>query len=404
MGPSDFRAAPSALDARLDRIESELRDARRDARRWRRAATLLGGTVALAGLAAAAQAVRVEDVVRTKRLEIVGEGEKVVMLAQATDSGGQVDVWSKAGTNVVRLGASADGGDVAVWNAAGKPVGGLFATAIGGRIEIGDAEGTTLATLMRGEEGGAMFLNGSGAQASSLRAEAGAAGSVISMRRADGSVGMLAGIAQGAGVLSMQNDAGKEIFFAGSADDRTGTVRIADAQGNECAALHASEGGHLTVKDGAGAVVAAVSSAGAGKGGALEVLTSGGATAFLVDTKDGGGGRLMVATPSGAPAVVAESAGEGGTLSAFMQEKRVAAMGGGKSGGLMNLLDNAGQAIVVAGAAEGADGGAVSVRNGRGTQIGRIGVDTAGAGEVSVYNATATVKKVIEAPAPPAAK
>jgi hypothetical protein len=87
-----------------------------------------------------------------------------------------------------------------------------------------------------------------------------------------------------------------------------------------------------------------------------------------------------------------------------MQEKRVAAMGGGKTGGLMNLLDSSGQAIVVAGAAEGADGGAVSVRNGRGTQIGRIGVDTAGAGEVSVYNATATVKKVIEAPAPPAAK
>jgi hypothetical protein len=70
----------------------------------------------------------------------------------------------------------------------------------------------------------------------------------------------------------------------------------------------------------------------------------------------------------------------------------------------MNLLDNAGQAIVVAGAAEGVDGGALSVRNARGVQVGRLGVDSAGGGEMSVYNATATVKKVIEAPVPPAAK
>ena len=60
--------------------------------------------------------------------------------------------------------------------------------------------------------------------------------------------------------------------------------------------------------------------------------------------------------------------------------------------------------LVVVGAAVDGDGGALSVRNSRGVQIGRLGVDAAGAGELAVYNATATMKKLIEAPVPPAAK
>jgi hypothetical protein len=91
-------------------------------------------------------------------------------------------------------------------------------------------------------------------------------------------------------------------------------------------------------------------------------------------------------------------------VNVYSRERRVAAIGGGAGGGLMNLLDGDGQPIVVAGASEGADGGAVSVRNGRGVQVARMGVDRAGGGEVAVYNATATAKKVMESPAPATAK
>jgi hypothetical protein len=76
----------------------------------------------------------------------------------------------------------------------------------------------------------------------------------------------------------------------------------------------------------------------------------------------------------------------------------VAAIGAGRSGGLLNLLDNAGQPIVVAGAASDGDGGAISVRNSTGAQIGRLGVDAAGGGELGVWNANATMKKLLEAP------
>ena len=398
MGTSEHTEMSSAITARLARIEHELHAARRDAMRWRTGTIILGAVALAGGLVAATQVARVEDVIRVRRLEVVGEGDKVVMLAQAGDTGGQLDVWSKGGANVVRLSAGTDGGDLAIWNLVGKPVGGLFATSTGGRVEIGDVDGTTLATFARGEEGGALVLNGSGNNASSLRAEAGAGGAVISMRRPGGELGMLAGVAQGASVLSMRNQAGKEIVFAGGAEDQTGTLRIADASGNECAAFLAVAGGHLTLKDGAGAVAVSLASAGAGKGGAIEVLNGSGAAAILMDTKEEGGGRFMVGTSTGAPAFMAEATGSAGTLAAYMQERRVAAIGGGKTGGLMNLLDTTGQAIVVAGAAVDGDGGAISVRNSHGVQIGRLGVDAAGAGELAVYNASATMKKIIEAP------
>jgi hypothetical protein len=393
-----------SIDARLARIEAELAAAKAQARRWR-AGTLAAGAVLGAGALLAAQQVSpVVDVVRTKRLEIVGEGDKVVLLAHAAETGGQMDVWSKGGANTVRIASNDQGGDVAVWNAGGKPVGGLFATELGGRIEVGDSDGKPLATVARGEEGGALILSGAGDAARSMRAEAGAAGAVISMRRADGEIGLIAGVAQGASVLSMKNSNGKEILYAGGATDQTGVVRIADAAGNENAALVAGDGGRLILKDGAGAVAASIASAGAGKGGMLELLNGKGSVAVSADSKEDGGGRFMVGTSSGAPAFMAEATGQAGTMGAYLNERRIAAMGAGQNGGLLNLFDLAGQPIVVTGAAPDGDGGALSVRNTRGVQIARIGVDSASAGEVAVYNSTANVKKVIAAPAASPAK
>lgn len=387
-----------SIHARLERIERDLASARRDARRWRRGAVALGSLLAAGTLLAAVQDSPVVDVIRTRRLEVVGEENKVMLLATAGETGGQLDVWSKAGANTVRLASAADGGDLSLWNVQGKPVGGLFATPLGGRIEIGDADGTPLATFARGADGGAMVLHGAGEKAASLRAEAGAAGAVISMTRSDGEVGMLAGVAQGAAVLSMRNSAGKEILYGGAAADQTGVLRLADAAGNETATMLSTAGGALTLKDGAGAVTAALASRGAGKGGAFEVLNGMGRTAVSMDSAEDGGGRFMIGTSGGAPAFVAEAKGTAGTLSAYSQERRVAAIGAGRSGGLLNLLDNAGQPIVVAGAASDGDGGAISVRNSSGAQIGRLGVDAAGGGELGVWNANATMKKLLEAP------
>jgi len=390
-----------SIDARLARIEADLDAARRDARRWRRGTFITLGVAGTALLAAAMQDSPIVDVIRTRRIEVVGADDKVMLLAHAGETGGQLDVWSKTGSNTVRLGSTADGGDLALWNAAGKPVAGLFATGIGGRIEIGDADGTPLATFARGADGGAMVLHGAGQQASSLRAEAGNAGAVISMTRPDGEVGMLTGVAQGAAVLSMRNATGKEVLYAGAAADQSGFMRLADAEGDETASLVSTTGGSLMLKDGAGAMSASLTTRGAGKGAAFEILNGTGAPALALDSGDDGAGRLMVGTATGVPAFMAEAKGQAGTLSLYSQERRVAAIGAGRSGGLLNLLDLAGRPIVVAGAASDGDGGAVSVRNSTGAQIGRLGVDASGGGELAVYNASATVKKLIDAPAAP---
>lgn len=390
-----------SIDARLTRIEADLEAARRDARRWRRGTFVTLGLLGTALLAAAMQDSPIVEVIRTRRIEVVGADDKVMLLAHAGETGGQLDVWSKTGSNTVRLGSTADGGDLALWNAAGKPVAGLFATGIGGRIEIGDADGTPLATFARGADGGAMVLHGAGQQASSLRAEAGNAGAVISMTRPDGEVGMLTGVAQGAAVLSMRNAAGKEVLYAGAAADQSGFMRLADAEGDETVSLVSTTGGSLMLKDGAGAMSASLTTRGAGKGAAFEILNGTGAPALALDSGEDGAGRLMVGTATGVPAFMAEAKGQAGTLSLYSQERRVAAIGAGRSGGLLNLLDLAGRPIVVAGAASDGDGGAVSVRNSTGAQIGRLGVDAAGGGELAVYNASATMKKLIDAPAAP---
>ncbi|MEN9668193.1 MAG: hypothetical protein RLZZ386_100, partial [Planctomycetota bacterium] len=67
------------------------------------------------------------------------------------------------------------------------------------------------------------------------------------------------------------------------------------------------------------------------------------------------------------------------------------------NGGLLNLAKTDGKAVIVAGAASDADGGAISVRSGSGSQLVRVGVDRIGAGEVAVYDGPGTRKRVLSA-------
>jgi len=97
MGTSDHHAQTSEIDSRLARIEAELAAAHRDARRWRLGAVSVAGLAVVGGLAAAVQVARVEDVIRVRRLEVVGEGDKVAYRALRT--GPMVD-----GLRVVRDG------------------------------------------------------------------------------------------------------------------------------------------------------------------------------------------------------------------------------------------------------------------------------------------------------------
>ena len=79
MGTSEHTDISSTIDNRLTRIERELVAARSEAKRWRTGTIILGAVAMTGGLIAATQVARVEDVIRVRRLEVVGEGDKVVM-------------------------------------------------------------------------------------------------------------------------------------------------------------------------------------------------------------------------------------------------------------------------------------------------------------------------------------
>jgi len=75
---------------------------------------------------------------------------------------------------------------------------------------------------------------------------------------------------------------------------------------------------------------------------------------------------------------------------------RVAALGGSSTGGLLNLFNMKGKAVVVAGAASDADGGLFSLRNGSGQQTVRAAAEPNG--EVATYSSDRNRKRVLMAP------
>lgn len=136
---------------RFERLEADVRRGRRRSR----FALLAGGTLALvavgSGLTSAPFAV---DIVRTKRLEVLDDSNKIVLLASATKTGGRLDLWDAGGHNSARLGANSTGGDFALWNDKGEQVFAAFAQQRSGRVEVGGASGAPATVISSDDRGG----------------------------------------------------------------------------------------------------------------------------------------------------------------------------------------------------------------------------------------------------------
>lgn len=131
-------------------------------RRLQRHRLMLVGTV-VAGfglLLAAAGTERILDTVKTRRLELVNDAGKVVMLASAQPSGGQIDLWGSNGANLFRATTNDEGGDLVIWNTAGKSVFSAWASESGGTMAMGDRNGNTyMRTAALGEGGSFQMLD-----------------------------------------------------------------------------------------------------------------------------------------------------------------------------------------------------------------------------------------------------
>ncbi|MSR28740.1 MAG: hypothetical protein EXS03_04085 [Phycisphaerales bacterium] len=365
-----------ALLARVERLETQSLKCRRDTRRWR-SATL--ATVALAVTfmsLAATQSSRTPEVIRARRFEVVDQSDKIVLLMGIGQNGGQVDVWSSAGANVLRLGASAEGGDIALWNAKLQPVAAMYATAQGGRIEatMPDASGAAV-----------------------LRAEG--SGPAMAITDSEDRPRIVATSAPSTTGFSVRNAEGQELIALGASEGHGGIIRVSQPDGTIAAQMLAYDsGGLVECASRTGARAAILGVAGAEVGGSLTLFSPDGAEALSAQAKADSGSRLTLLDATKQPAVVVESGAENTALvSLWNNGKRVAGLGSSESGGLLNLAKADGRAVVVAGPASDADGGAVSIRGGTGSQLVRLGVDRVGAGEVAVYDGPGTRKRVLNA-------
>jgi len=359
----------TTIEQRLDRIETRLMHAERRARRWRGAAIAASGLLALGlcGALASPNALFMETI-RTGRLEVIGPDGKAVLVATSAPTGGQLDFWGRSGANTLRLGSSESGGDLVLWNQKGEQVVSAFATDLGGRFEC--------------------FWS-------------------------DGTPGFLAGVTKDKGAaVSLHNASGKEVIYAGSSRTAAGLLRVANANGESVGAIAAGVGGGVFESFTHGGAPAAVIGASMkGDAGMIQIggpgtRVSPGADAskdgiaqviFEVDARSDGAGRVAIGTAGTANIVLESSPQDAGLLSFFSAGKRMGALGVGSAGGQLNLSAIDGRPVVVLGAASDGQGGAMTVRGADGQPVVRASVDPRGEGEVVVYSANGSRKRVINA-------
>ncbi len=374
-----INSSDAATTHRIEQLESrvmELITMEHRARKWKTIAVVssLAATV-LVGVAAT-QSARTPDVIRARRFEVVDQNEKIVLLAGIGQAGGQIDVWSNTGANVMRFGSNRDGGDLAIWNNASQGVASIYATEAGSSVEV-------------------RMKDGSGS--ASLRADATAPSMVI----ADSTdrprvVASLGGDATG---VTISNPDGKIIAAVGDTNGSGGIMSVSQEDGMIAARMMAlPDGGSIGCANRGGSRAAVLESGSAQSGGSLALFGPDGGEAITATARTESGARFMLYGSKHQPLAIMEGGTNDSAIIAFLQGGlRVAGLGSSATGGLLNLSKSDGTAVLVAGSASDADGGAISVRSGAGSQLVRIGVDRVGAGEVAVYDGTGLRKRVLSA-------
>lgn len=320
-----FASQSHDLDARLDQLSRELSTERRRRRRLEKGVLALVLVAIGAGSIAASSLQATSDVVRTKRLEIVDESGRIVVLASAAKHGGRIDLWDDAGTNSARLGGNGTGGDLALWNRAGEQVVAAFADGTAGRLEVNTKGGAVGIAISADDRGGLLTVSdGNGESVAEVRCGT------------DG--GEFAAIA-----------AGQDIALLASRNDG-GRLTLLDADGRESAKLMGT--------------------------GRLDLLRDRQIQTSLIATGSGGGLRLSA--PSGQVRITADASTSGGLVQTHdRNDVPVVAIGSGDSGSGVRVRN--GDAVSVAAVGVDSDGhGAIEISSLSGDRCGSLVVGESG--------------------------
>jgi len=382
-------------EARLNQIEIEITLLRRSNIRWRITTATLGACAVIA-MFAGMVAEPLAGMVRASRIELVDAEGKVALLLSATDQGGQMDIWSKNGANIARLAASESGGDLSMWNTAGKPVAGVYANSTGGRMEVSRGDGELAGYLEATAEGSDLALSRAGSEQAAARLRVNKDRSDALLAKAENNSVLIFGVTPKGAAVSILGDKDREIAYLGSDQEHAGMLRLANAAGSSMLEAGVGEhGGELLAKNTSGQAAAVLGNT--DKGGFMEARNSDGKSVASLSVQDNGGGRAVVGTASGqVAALMDQGKEESGTVQVFAGPNRMAAVGGSATGGLLNLFNMKGKAVVVAGSASDGTGGLVSIRTGDGAQVVRASAEPTP--EVAVYSPDGEKKRVISAP------
>jgi hypothetical protein len=341
-------AVMSSIEGNLEQRVADLERQLAEARRLRGRLQRLSAVLALAGVGAVTIAANLQpevpQVLQARRIEVVDEQGHVVVAAAASEAGGQIDVWNADHINVARLWVNAHGGDLAIWNRAGQNVFGAFAGADGGEVGIWDAKGSP-----------------------ALRGHA----------RPDG------------GVFTVHNAAGTAVVTAGNDKQGAGAIKVSDARGlPRFTAAVDQAGGQTRLLGGDGKPLVVSGAAGTGGGGFVEIFNGQGARVCTTAAGGAGGGRLDLADAAGTVILTADAANDAAALAVTSDTgDPVFAISKRSQGGLMSLMNGAGQTVCIAGAADEGMGGALAIKNGSGRQVLHAGYDSESDGLVTVWDA-----------------
>ncbi len=380
---------------RLNRIELELNLLRRSRAKWRAASLIAAATIAigfLAGLATLPMA----EVIRASRIELVDADGKVTALLSTSDQGGQLDIWGKGGANVARLAAAESGGDLSMWNTQGKPVVGMYASAGGGRFEVSRGNGELSAYFEATPEGSDLAMSRAGSEQAAARLRVTKDRSDALLARSEQNSVLLFGVTPKGGAVSILGENDREVAYFGGDQNQAGMLRLADKNGASMLEAGVGDhGGEMVAHSTHGQAASVLGNT--EKGGFIEGRNPDGKAVASLSVQENGGGRISVGTASGQiAALMDQGKEESGTVQIYAGPNRTAALGGSATGGLLNLFNLQGKAVVVAGTATDGTGGVVSIRNGEGVQLIKSSAEPTP--EVSVYSPDGAKKRVLAAP------
>lgn len=347
-------ATADAVESRLASLETALTEERRRRRRLERVTGLAVLAAVAFGTLAAARPGSIVDVVQTRRLEVLDDGDRVVLVATAARHGGRIDLWDDAQVNVARLGANGIGGDLSLFDRRGRRSLSAFSDTDAGRIEVGgpdggpavlltaddrggrvaaiDSDGRALARLEGRDDHGVVAVGVAGRDVVELAA--GDAGGRVLVRPEVGEGGI---DLRGAGTLDLS--VGPRRILGLSADADGGRVELCDPDGRPRIDLTASgSGGLLEARDRRGNALVALGVGASGSG--MRVRNAEGIAAAAVGVDADGRGAIEIAAADGT---------------------RVAGLGVGTTGGRLTLAGLDGRSFLEAGGD--GDGGRLEIRD-----------------------------------------